>query len=147
MGVCFLCLSTSKYKYVSDGSFIDIRLSFFDSDEKLRSAFKDVMGQRNDDDRFRMLKTTNGLTRFSFIQCNNCPRGMPMFSLFCYQQIPNGAWLLRGYVPINDYHFTQNPGSNFWEQTLTASNDAEYTKVFFRNSIVFTITTNSVCLY
>ncbi len=136
-----------KPQYELGSSFIDLELMEFYSHEEFRAAFKKVMKQVDDVDRFQLTEVTNGLVRFRFVQCNNGPRSVAMFSLFCYQQIANSSWLLRGYIPINDYFFTKNPGSNFWNQKITTHTDGEYTKAYFRDILVFTISTNSVFKY
>ena len=143
-GVIFYCmiLGSARFKYTSDGSFITIRLTELDSSEQIQESFQRIVNQRAENDGFRTFQTTNGISVFLFVQCYNCPRGIAMFSIYCYQRVEVGHWLLRGYVPINDYDYTSTPGKDFTAQTLNIFNEGEYTKVAYRNANVFSISTN-----
>ena len=141
IALCVLKYST-RFEYASDGSFIAINLTELDTSEQIQAAFQHIVNQRVQTDGFRKFQATNGSADFFFIQCYNCPRGVPMFSMFCYQRIESGHWLLRGYVPVNDYDYTDAPGKDFSSQALKIFNEGGYTQVTFRNATIFSISTN-----
>jgi len=56
-----------------------------------------------------------------------------MFNLYCYEQEKPGNWLLRAYVPVNAYYYT-----NGLDRGLTFKLNGDYVEAVFRGAIVFT---------
>lgn len=125
-----------------DGSHIDAKLYSFASIEECKNSFNNLLNDRIKHDCFKLYQITNEDTRYIFVQAYNYPREMPMFSIFAYQYAAPDYWVLRGYVPINDYFYSSTPGYKFAVQPLHFTNNAEFTYVEYRESTVFTISTN-----
>jgi hypothetical protein len=76
---------------------------------------------------------TNGPSRWFFIRAANAPRGLDMFNLYCYEQQGPGPWLLRGFIPVNAYYYT-----NSSDRDLTINLEGGYVNVVFRGAVIFT---------
>jgi len=84
-----------------------------------------------------MYQITNGLARWVLVKANNAPRSLDMFNLYCYEWEKADTWLLRAYVPVNAYYYT-----NSLDRELNIQIDNEYVKVTFRGVFILTITSN-----
>lgn len=56
-----------------------------------------------------------------------------MFNLLCYEQERAGDWLLRAYVPINEYYYTNGD-----DRLVAFKIDDDNIKVVFRGAVIFT---------
>jgi hypothetical protein len=121
-----------------DDSRLDIRLTGADSPEDIESKIRASLVRKYSTadvaDSYRTYQITNGPTRLVFVKAYNAPRGLNMFNLYCYEQERPDNWLLRAYVPVNAYYYT-----NSLDHELSFQVDNEYVKVFFRGLVVFTI--------
>lgn len=121
----------------ADGSRLDVRLTGADSPEEIenmiRASLKEMYSPANIAGSYTMHRVTNGPAHWVFVQVGNAPRGLNMFNLYCYEQEKPGNWLLRAYVPVNAYYYT-----NGIDRGLSFKIDGDYVKVGFRGATVFT---------
>jgi hypothetical protein len=120
-----------------DSSRLDIRMTGADSPEDIENRVKASLAEKyaHEDmtDSYTMHHVTNGPARWVFVKAYNAPRGLNMFNLYCYEQEKPGNWLLRAYVPVNAYYYT-----NGLDRDVTFKIDDDYIKVVFRGEVVFT---------
>ena len=83
------------------GSYLDPRFGGFDSIEELRDYFNKTLSQKREHDGYTLYHITDEPFKYLFVKIGNCPRGLAMFSLYCYQQADNNHWQLKGYMPVN----------------------------------------------
>lgn len=125
----------------SDGFRLRVRLTEAASPQEIEDmARSSLVGQYPGEDiadACRIYQVTNGPSRLVFAQVGNAPRGLNMFNLYCYEQERAGLWLLRAYVPVNAYYYTNSP-----DRTLNFQSYDGYVNVVFRGSVIFSITTN-----
>lgn len=97
-----------QHEYNSDGSFIDLRLIGANSSDEIESKFRKVMADRYEDptNGFSIYPISNRNSHFLFLQVYNYPRGLAVFSLYCYEQTKPAEWRLRVFVPVNECYFT-----------------------------------------
>lgn len=121
----------------ADGSRLDARLTEADSVEDIenmtRASLAEIFSPANIAGSYTMHQVTNGSARWVFVQVGNAPRGLNMFNLYCYEQEKLGNWLLRAYVPVNAYYYT-----NGLDRSLTFKISGDYVEAIFRGAVVFT---------
>jgi hypothetical protein len=83
---------------------------------------------------YTMHHVTNGPSAFLFIQAWNAPRGLSIFNLYCYERARANLWLLRGYVPVNEYYYTNSP-----DRALDFRINGGYVNAVFRGHVIFSI--------
>lgn len=120
-----------------DGSRLDVRLTAVDSpgeiERIIRTSLSEKYSATNMADGYTMFPVTNGPTHWLFVQVANAPRGLAMFKLLCYEQERAGEWLLRAYVPINEYYYTNGD-----DRLVAFKIDDDNIKVVFRGAVIFT---------
>jgi hypothetical protein len=123
---------------VSDGFRLRMSLTEAASPRQIEDMARRSLVQQYQDediaDAYRIYQITNGPSRLVFAQVGNGPRGLNMFNLYCYEQEREGLWLLRGYVPVNAYYYT-----NGTDRTLNFQPYHGYVNVVFRGSVIFSI--------
>lgn len=128
-----------KYTGADSPNEIELRIR-----QDLSEKFK-YPGYGTVDGAYTLYHVTNGPSRFLFAAVGNAPRGVDMFNLYCYEQESQSNWLLRAYVPVNAYYYTNTIGSPYdADYQLRFLVESEYVKVVFRGKAVFTITTNQL---
>lgn len=129
--------SCRPYRLSVDGSRLDVRLTGARSPEEIEAtvlrSVAEKYGREDMTDSYRMYHVTNGPARWLFVRAYNAPRGLDMFNLYCYEREGPDLWLLRAYVPVNAYYYT-----NSLERKLDIQTDDEYVKVVFRGVTIFT---------
>ena len=125
----------------ADSARLDIRMTGADSPEDIENKIKASLAKKyvHEDmtDSYTMHHVTNGPARWVFVKAYNAPRSLNMFNLYCYEQEKPGNWLLRAYVPVYEYYYT-----NGLDYDVTFKIDGDYVKVVFREMVIFTITSN-----
>ena len=120
-----------------DGSRLDIKLTAADSSDeierRIRASLAEKYSVTNITAGYTMYHLTNGPVRWIFVKAYNAPRGLAIFNLYCYEQQNPDTWLLRAYVPVNVYYYTNNLNSGLHFQL----ND-DRINVEFRNVTVYT---------
>jgi hypothetical protein len=130
--------SCRHYRPSIDGSRLDIRLTEAKSPEEIENIIKVSLAekylQEDMTDSYTMYHVSNGPTRWVFVKAYNAPRGLNMFNLYCYELERPDTWLLRGYIPVNAYYYT-----NSLDRELKIQTNNDYIEVVFRGRVVFTI--------
>jgi hypothetical protein len=138
IAVGFLAGGCRHYQPPNYGSRLDMRLtganSPADIENMIRETLAEIYPGEDIAESYKMYYVTNVPAPLVFAQVGNGPRGLYMFSLYCYEQERPDTWLLRGYVPVNAYYYT-----NSLDRNLSIQMDSEYVKVAFRGEIIFTI--------
>ena len=137
-----------KHEYTIN-STISWQLCSFQNVEELQDEFTKMIKSLKTSDLFldRMCNTyriTNGAASFVFVQIPNGLRGMPIFSLYCYQKT-DSRFVLRSYIPVCEFWYRDILGHDLQLMTptnLAVFNDKEYTKVVYRNRLIFAVSTN-----
>lgn len=136
--VGILAVSCKTCRHSVDGSRLDLRLTGADSPEDIERKIRAILAEKYSPEdvagSYTMYHVTNGLARWVFVKTYNAPRGLNAFNLYCYEWESSDIWLLRGYVPINAYFYTNSLG-----RELSIQIDNDYVNVVFRGSVVFTI--------
>jgi hypothetical protein len=125
-----------EHEYRSDGSFIDLRLTMASSLGEIERMFREVLAGRyeNPTNGLSIYHVTNGYCQFMFVQAFNYPRGLAVFSLYCYQETKPGEWRLRAFVPVNEYYFTNDD-----TRSLRFDVEANNVNAIYRGSTVYTV--------
>ena len=126
-----------RHGYSSDGSFIDLRLTVANSQSEIERMFREVLAGRyeNPTNGLSIYQVSNGNSRYVFLQAFNYPRGLAVFSLYCYEQTAPDKWRLRSVVPVNEYYFTNDSTT-----TLRFDVEGENVNAIYRGLTVFTVT-------
>jgi hypothetical protein len=141
IGVGVLTGSCRHRQPTGYGSRLDMKLTGADSpagiENMVRASLAEMYPGEDIAESYKMYYVTNGPARLVFAQVGNGPRGLYMFSLYCYEQERPDTWLLRAYVPVNAYYYT-----NSLDRNLSIRMDNEYVRVVFRGVVIFTIAAN-----
>ena len=144
IALAMLGILTGSCKYHPpsvDGARLRMRLTEAMSpkeiEDMVRASLAEKYASTNIAKGYTMYQLTNGPARWVFAKAYNAPRGLAMFNLYCYEWEKPDVWLLRGYVPVNEYYYT-----NGYDPELKIQIDNEYVKVVFRGVVIFTITSN-----
>jgi hypothetical protein len=120
-----------------DGSRLDINLTAADSsdeiEQRIRASLAEKYSATNIGAGYTMYHVTNGPMRWVFVKAYNAPRGLAIFNLYCYEQQSPDTWLLRAYVPVNVYYYT-----NSLDHGLHFQINDDDINVEFRDVTVFT---------
>ena len=81
-----------------------------------------------------LYQVSSSNSHFVFVQAYNYPRGLPIFSLYCYEQTAAHEWRLRSFVPVNEYYFT-----NSYTRMLRFDVEGENVRVLYRGLPVFSV--------
>ena len=125
-----------RHDYRSDGSFIDIRLTVANSPGEIEGMFREVLAGRYEDPTkgLTLYRVSNSNSHFVFLQTFNYPRGLAVFSLYCYEQTEPSQWRLRAFVPVNDYYFTNDD-----TKTLRFDVEGQNVNTIYRGSTILTV--------
>lgn len=125
-----------RHDYRSDGSFIDLRLTVANSPGEIERMFREVLAGRyeNPTNGLSIYQVSNSNSHFVFLQAFNYPRGLAVFSLYCYEQTAPDSWRLRSFVPVNEYYFTNDS-----TRTLRFDVEGENVSAIYRGLTVFTV--------
>jgi hypothetical protein len=133
----FVLSGCKRHDYLSDGSFIDLRLTVANSPGEIEGRFREVVAGRyeNPANGLSIYQVSNSSSHFVFLQAYNYPRGLPIFSLYCYEQTAPDKWRLRSFVPVNEDYFTNND-----TRTLRFDVEGQNVNAIYRGSTVLTVT-------
>jgi hypothetical protein len=133
----FVLSGCKRHDYLSDGSFIDLRLTVASSPDEIERRFRDVVAGRyeNPTNGLSIYQVSSSSSHFVFLQAYNYPRGLPIFSLYCYEQTAPDKWRLRSFVPVNEDYFT-----NDYTRALRFDVEGENVNAVYRGLTVFTVT-------
>ena len=125
-----------RHDYRSDGSFLDLRLTVASSPREIEVVFRDLLAARyeNPADGFSIYSVSNANTHFMFVRAFNYPRGLAVFSLYCYEKTSPSEWRLRAFVPVNEYYYTNDN-----TRTLRFDAQGEHVNAKFRGVTVLTV--------
>ena len=143
----FLTLGCKHQRESNDSDRLDVKFWGADSTneielrirQKLEAKFRHP-GYGTVDGAYTLYHVTNGPSRFLFAAVGNAPRGLDAFNLYCYEQESQSNWLLRAYVPVNAYYYTDSTGSPYnADYQLHFLVESDYVKVIFRGVVIFSI--------
>jgi hypothetical protein len=137
LGAAFTC-GCDRDRPSIDGSRLDLAVlgakSQDEIEDKIRKSLLNKYSLTNVAEGYSIFHVTNRTVRWVFVQAANAPRGLSMFTLYCYEWNQPDLLLLRGYVPVFVSEFT-----NGQDWSLRFEADKNYVNTIFRGEIIFTI--------
>ena len=131
------------------GECIDMCLCSFYSKYEIGQQFNKMVGPKTAFEvenglgaigGFDLYEVTNGTAEYVFILASNYPHGTSRLSLYCYKLSKPKYYLLCGFVPLLPINYYSEDMLS--DRGLDFENVGEYTKVFFRRSLAYVVSTN-----